>query len=180
MPTPPASSPTVFQVCKSGRLASTVTLPEVLSLQVGGRGEAVCCRSCWVVGLLGCRDGPARFGRIMSEQALLGPPPLLTPPPLCPSCCPRPMLQHLPIELAAAEVGVCVTTFKKVIPCVCTRKEAFVLLINYLVLRCGSTRTDGTCAQNPAPYTLHTLQHSRPSRSGSMPCTRPLPRTRST
>ncbi|KAL4428093.1 hypothetical protein ABPG75_002182 [Micractinium tetrahymenae] len=48
------SGQTRRKVCKSGRLASTITLPEVLSLQ------------------------------------------------------------HLPIELAAAEVGVCVTTFKKI------------------------------------------------------------------
>lgn len=97
---PTARLPLPLQVCKSGRLASTVTLPEILSLQVRPRtARAPPPDRRWVGGVrwYGRHEPPA--------------------PPLNQTSAPRsPPLQHLPIELAAAEVGVCVTTFKKVSP----------------------------------------------------------------
>lgn len=86
-----------MQVCKSGRLASTVTLAEVLALQVSA-SDRVSSEGCARYVPCSCIDLSACTPRLSK--------------PACPGVdllC----LQHLPIELAAAEVGVCVTTFKK-------------------------------------------------------------------
>ena len=90
-----------MQVCKSGRLASTVTLPELLSLQVRACLRRHPCLKCLPPAERWRSQEVPEWDTASADRCAV-------PPPYS--------LQHMPIEVAAAEVGVCVTTFKKVRP----------------------------------------------------------------